>query len=1179
MVNQYTGVRIVQKEQNRTKPVKAAIVIFDNQVEIIPSPTLTNENIAVATLKTDTWTIVVASVYFEDHVPIEPYLEQIKIIRDKFTSTRLLMGGDFNAWSEWWGSESEDCRGEALVGTLDEMGMHILNEGTMPTFYTIRGGKEYKSHVDVTACCAELLPMVHHWRVDMKLTSSDHNAIVFTIKLEKPTKNRYIGTTRTYNTKKANWSEFRQQLEISLREREITGNKLEEINNIEKLESTVANYISCIEKACNNTIPKINRNPKYNLPWWSEELEALKREMLTKKRRIPCAAKRRRRSVIEEYLKIKEKYGEETKKAQMEGWKHFCTKQDRESLWDGVYRVIRKTCKKQEDMLLVRNGQELGPEESAELLATTFFPQDNLDEDNADHLDIRLKAMESCEKITDDSTDPPFTRAELRRVMQSFNPKKAPGPDGFTANICAEAISKSEDIFLGIANKCLELSCFPSPWKKAAVVVLRKPGREDYTQAKSYRPIGLLSVLGKILEKMMTKRINWHILPKANPRQYGFVPQRCTEDSLYDLIHHLRTNIKKKLLNVVISLDIEGAFDSAWWPAVKCQLAKKKCPQNLRQLVNSYLENRTVCVRYAGREVNKQTTKGCVQGSISGPVFWNLILDPLLVELQGSGVYTQAFADDIVLVFSGLSTENIEPQVNSALSLVYEWGIKNKLKFAPHKTNSMIVTTKLKYDAPRLHMGGQKINLVDEIKILGVIIDSKLTFNRHVQQICKKSIDIFKQLARAAKISWGLHPEIIRTMYMAVIEPIILYAASSWAPASKKITVQKRLNAVQRGFAQKICRSYRTVSLNAALIISGLLPLDLRIQEAASIYEAKRGKPQDFLGGRQVEKKTSYLRAPHPSAAVEIDFKCLENANPDTLADHNVSGLLIFTDGSKIEGKVGAALSCWRENMEIRTKKYKLEPFCTVFQAEMYALYQATEIILEGPEDSANVFSDSRSSLELLKNPDTFHPLAFQIRQNISKIKANGKNIQLFWIRAHVGVEGNERADHLAKLAALRSKTASNYDKCPISYIKRQIRNETISVWNRRYVESETAGVTKLFLPDAIAAYRLVRKIEWNPTLVQVMTGHGGFSHYLNRFKCKASPACICDPDSNETVQHILFDCPKYDRHRFELENKINSKLSVTTIGDVFNNKENRPYLLEYCIKLSQDVINRNKNR
>lgn len=79
---------------------------------------------------------------------------------------------------------------------------------------------------------------------------------------------------------------------------------------------------------------------------------------------------------------------------------------------------------------------------------------------------------------------------------------------------------------------------------------------------------------------------------------------------------------------------IEGAFDDAWWPAIKRQLLAKKCPKNLRRLVNHYLEDRVVTVNYAGNTCHKNTNIGCVQGSIAGPTFWNLLLDLLQDELE-----------------------------------------------------------------------------------------------------------------------------------------------------------------------------------------------------------------------------------------------------------------------------------------------------------------------------------------------------------------------------------------------------------------------------------------------------------------------------------------------------------------------------------------------------------------
>ncbi|CAK1595213.1 unnamed protein product [Parnassius mnemosyne] len=495
-------------------------------------------------------------------------------------------------------------------------------------------------------------------------------------------------------------------------------------------------------------------------------------------------------------------------------------------MWDGIYRVIGRTTQRQEDIPLVKDGKTLENAESAKFLAETFYPDDNTQEDDAEHKLIRKTAELVNVGSLDDSSDPPFTVEELMWAASSFNPKKAPGNDGLTADICVAAIALDPQLFLALANKCLQLAHFPSKWKEATVVVLRKPGKEDYTHPKSYRPIGLLPVLGKVLEKMIVRRIKWHIVPKLSKKQYGFMPQRSTEDSLYDMIQHIKSDIKDKKLTVIVSLDIEGAFDNAWWPAIRYALVETGCPINMRRLVDSYLDDRSVCIRYSGAEWVKKTTKGCVQGSIGGPLFWNLLLDPLLNELTDRGEYCHAFADDVVLVFSGDRALEVQERVNAALAQVQKWGVKNKLKFAPQKTKAMVITNKIKYDSPLLKMGGESIVMSKEIKILGLTVDNKLTFNTHVKNVCCKAQNIYRQLCRAAKVHWGLNSEIIRTIYIAVVEPIIMYAASAWSPATNKQIIKKQFDAVQRGFVQKIIKSYKTVSLHSALLLAGLLPLD-----------------------------------------------------------------------------------------------------------------------------------------------------------------------------------------------------------------------------------------------------------------------------------------------------------------------------------------------------------------
>lgn len=196
-----------------------------------------------------------------------------------------------------------------------------------------------------------------------------------------------------------------------------------------------------------------------------------------------------------------------------------------------------------------------------------------------------------------------------------------------------------------------------------------------------------------------------------------------------------------------------------------------------------------------------------------------------------------------------------------------------------------------------------------------------------------------------------------------------------------------------------------------------------------------------------------------------------------------------------------------------------------------------------------NILSDSRSSLELLRRRNCCHPLSFEIKNNLRKVLAQEKTVRMFWIRAHVGASGNERADELAKQAALYRKTAADYNKCPTSHVKWVLREKTKQEWSLRYAQGETANVTRYFLPDAVRAYRLIRNIKLTPVLVQLLTGHGGFPQYLHRFKCEDSPACICDPEKEESVLHLLLDCPKHELSRFDFEMAIDRKLSETALG------------------------------
>lgn len=141
-----------------------------------------------------------------------------------------------------------------------------------------------------------------------------------------------------------------------------------------------------------------------------------------------------------------------------------------------------------------------------------------------------------------------------------------------------------------------------------------------------------------------------------------------------------------------------------------------------------------------------------------------------------------------------------------------------------------------------------------------------------------------------------------------------------------------------------------------------------------------------------------------------------------------------------MQGKVGDAMSCWEGEEEKKTVKLRLEDNCTVCQAELLALNMAIEMAEKSKNKKIAIFSDSRSALDLISNPSAFHGLAHEIKETVLETKRRGVNFNFYWVKAHVGIPGNARANELAKEAALYNKKKTDYDKFPVSYAKRLIR-------------------------------------------------------------------------------------------------------------------------------------------
>ncbi|CAK1589893.1 unnamed protein product [Parnassius mnemosyne] len=551
----------------------------------------------------------------------------------------IIIGGDANASSIWWGCKADDNRGTQVMETLAELNLEVLNTGKVPTFSAYRKDTLCSSIIDITACTTSLLHKVENWRVDDSFCNlSNHKPILFKLSTSTSFNAIKFNSTRKYNTRKANWCRFDSEFKKALDENGLTKERIGKIGATEEVDEIVKKYTESITKACDVAIPKMERKqiPKA-AKWWNAEIKEKKEITIRLRRRISNAHPARKNWVIEQYLEARQQYKKSIEDATTKSWKELCTNEQKENVWQRTYRILKVCSNIEGDKLLKdRNGAILSEKESATLLAETFYPKDSSNTDTEKQNEIRIKTKELIAQLANNAIEvkTPFARTEIHQILSNMNAKKAPGEDGLTSEICQAAYNSDPEVLELLYNKCLQLGYFPKTWKKATIKIIPKPSKEDYTNPKAYRLIGLLPVLGKILEKLFTNRVQWQLGKDEmmNQRQYGFTPQRSTEDALYDTITLIKNGLRKKEIVILVSLDIEGAFDNAWWPAIITELRNKQ-------------------------------------------------VEPTATE--NSAAHVHAFADDILIIASNKDGQQLEKDVNDTLKIILEWGDKTQAKICP----------------------------------------------------------------------------------------------------------------------------------------------------------------------------------------------------------------------------------------------------------------------------------------------------------------------------------------------------------------------------------------------------------------------------------------------------------------------------------------------------------------
>lgn len=426
-----------------------------------------------------------------------------------------------------------------------------------------------------------------------------------------------------------------------------------------------------------------------------------------------------------------------------------------------------------------------------------------------------------------------FTPENVYAAIRKLKHGGASGPDGYPPSLfknLASCISKPLSL---IFTSFMSVGQIPSHWSHAIVTPIYKSG--PTSRVSNYRPISLTAVASKLMERVIVADLLLYLRQHGviSRQQHGFLAGRSTSSNLLETINDWTLAVNDKKSVTAAYVDFAKAFDTVCQNKLLLKLQAYGIAGPLFNWIQSFLSNRTQQTRI-GSSLSAVTklTSGVVQGSVIGPLLFVLFINDIaqLLQTSSSTCVCKLYADDLKL-YSTIETDADYDLLQNGLNLICSWSNTWQLKISYAKCNVMFIGNGS--SATNLLLDNYVLPVVNTVKDLGVVIDSRLTFDAHIQQMVAKA---FSRANLIHKCFMSRDTTTLLRAFVVYVRPLLEYASSVWSPYH--VGQIRSIENVQRKFTKRL-PGLTNMEYRDRLLRLGIDSLEIRRLRQDLIYTYK----------------------------------------------------------------------------------------------------------------------------------------------------------------------------------------------------------------------------------------------------------------------------------------------------------------------------------------------------